>query len=188
MVNFPRLTGDVDDAVFDRVQEGLREGANLLQGKWVYISPDSANGMDAYLTYDKETTHFYITNHQRMNSSTIERSATEVQYNQAEGRTAFLSVYTSAIDEIHNDWLFLTSQIEAPESPELWLSSRVERSRDFKPIDIDALAQKQVLSFVSAVNSVDAETAALMATSGISKEVMERIRTQGTDQIINEEL
>ena len=188
VVNFPRLTGDVDDAVFDRVQEGLREGANLLQGKWVYISPDSANGMDAYLTYDKETTHFYITNHQRMNSSTIERSATEVQYNQAEGRTAFLSVYTSAIDEIHNDWLFLTSQIEAPESPELWLSSRVERSRDFKPIDIDALAQKQVLSFVSAVNSVDAETAALMATSGISKEVMERIRTQGTDQIINEEL
>lgn len=188
VVNFPRLTGDVDDNQFDRVKEGLRAGNNLLQGDWKYISPESSNGVDAYATYDKETTHFYITNHQRMNSSTIERSATEVQFNQAEGRTAFLSVYTSASDEIHNDWLFLTSQIEAPESPELWYASRVERSLDFKPIDIDALAQRQVLSFVSAVNSVDAETAAMMAKEGISKGVMERIKTLGADQIVNEEL
>jgi hypothetical protein len=188
VVNFPRLTGDVEDKVFDRVQEGLKEGNNLLQGKWNYISPESANGVDAYATYDKETQHFYVTNHQRMNSSTIERSATEIQFNQAEGRTAFLSMFAGAIDEIHNDILFLTSQIEAPDKPELWLSSRVERSRDFKPVDIDALAQRQVMSFVSAVNSVDAETAAMMSKEGLTKEVIDRLKTMGSDQVVTEEL
>jgi hypothetical protein len=189
VVNFPRLRGkDVDDKLFDRVEAGLIAGGSMLQGDWDFISPDSANGMDAYSTYDKETQQFYVTNHQRMNSSTIERSATEVQFNQAEGRTAFLSVFAGAIDEIHNDQLFLTAQIEAPDKPELWLSSRVERSRDFKPVDIDALAQRQVLSFVSAVNSVDAETAAMMARDGLSKEVVERLRTQGTDQVVDEVL
>lgn len=188
VVNFPRLTGDVENTVFDRVKEGIRQGDNLLQGDWKYISPDSANGTDAYATYSSEVAQFYITNHQRLNSSAIERSATEIMFNQAEGRTAFLSVYTSVIDDIHNDWLFLTSQIEAPASPDKWLESRVERSRDFKPIDIDGLAQRQVNSFAAAVNSLDAETAAIMAREGISEDVLARLRSVGSDTIVKEDL
>lgn len=178
VINHPRLVGDVEDGVFKKGVEGINAGANGLQGKWAYISPDSSNAAQAYNTYEQEVRQFYVTNHQRMNSS-IERSATEALLNQAEGRTAFLSLMASAIDEIDNDWRFLMSQIMSPGDPSSWHSSHVVRSRDFKPVDVEALAQKHVINFVSAIGTgLPPDTAALMATEGINKEVMDRLKEE----------
>jgi len=176
VINHPRLVGDVEDSVFNKGVAGINAGANGLQGDWSYISPDSSNASEAYRTYEAEVKQFYITNHQRMNAPNIERSATEVLFNQAEGRTAFLSLMASAIDEIDNDWRFLGSQIMSPQDESVWHSSTVERSRDFKPVDIENLIQKQVNNYVAASGTgLEPELAALMATDGITKEVRERL-------------
>lgn len=189
VINHPRLVINADDKHFEKLVSGISAGANAIQAEFAeYIAPPSENGEAAYRTFSNEMQQFFSTNHQRMNTPNIERSATEVLYNQAEGRTAFLSLLASAIDEIDNDWRFLSSQIVAPRNPELWLNSTVERKRDFKPVDIDHLAQQQTNNFVAASGVVDAETAAMIAKEGMTDEVIERIKSSGSDQIVEEEL
>lgn len=172
VINHPRLAGDVEDSQFQASMEKLAMGFNALQGKWSYISPSPENGAAAYKMYAEETRQFYITNHQRMNSSNIERSATEVVYNEAAGRTSFLTLLVGAVDEIENDALFLASQIEAPSKPDSWTSSRVVRSRDFKPVDIEHLAQTQSTSLAALLNYLPADLAASVAKDGLTPDNM----------------
>lgn len=188
VINHPRLTIDADNEQFQKNVEGINAGANAIQGTADYIAPPSENGVAAYKTFASEMQQFFITNHQRMNTPNIERSATEVLYNQAEGRTAFLSLLCSVIDEIDNDWRFLSSQIVAPGNPDLWNNSTVERSRDFKPVDLENLVQKEVNNFVAASNIVGADIAAQMAKEGLSEKVIAMIKEAGQDTIITEEL
>ena len=64
----------------------------------------------------------------------------------------------------------------SPQDESVWHSSTVERSRDFKPVDIENLIQKQVNNYVAASGTgLEPELAALMATDGITKEVRERL-------------
>lgn len=189
VINHPRLVINAEDKQFEKLVSGIAAGANAIQAESAqYIAPPSENGEAAYRTFASEMQQFFVQNHQRMNTPNIERSATEVLYNQAEGRTAFLSLMASAIDEIDNDWRFLSSQIVAPKKPDLWMGSTVERSRDFKPVDIDFLAQQQTNNFVAASSVVDATTAAMIAREGMSAEVMQRLESAGVDQIVEEDL
>lgn len=188
VINHPRLRGIVTDEEFINTMEKLQQGFNAMQGDWAYISPDHENGTAAYKMYAEETRQFYITNHQRMNTPNIERSATEIVYNEAAGRTAFLTLLVGAIDEIENDKLFLASQIEAPERPQEWMNSRVERSRDFKPIDIEHLAMTQSNSLAALANIFPAEIAAKIAKEGLTAENMMSLTNVRTDTIPDEEM
>jgi hypothetical protein len=137
VMNYPRLKGDVDDSQWVKSLEALKEGMNAVQGDWDYISPPHMNASSVYEDYRHEVREFFISNHQRANQSAIEKSATEVLYAEAAGRTAFLTLLCQAVDEIENEWLFLVSQLEAPERPDEWNDAFVARSKDFKPIDAD---------------------------------------------------
>lgn len=188
VINHPRLRleeGNRDQ--FEEAMNLIAAGANGLLGKWSYISPDAANGAEAYKVYVDESKQFYVTNHQRMNSSNIERSATEIAYDEATGRVSFLAIMTDRIDEFENDVMFLASQILKPNNPEMWLNSRVERSRSFRPIDIQSLAQQQATSMAALASVLPAEMAADIAKNGISDETINRIKALGDDAIVTVE-
>ena len=189
VINHPRLKlREGDEQKFDKALAKIAEGANGLLGDWEFISPDANNGATAYKVFSDEVRQYYVTNHQRMNGSNIERSATEIAYNEATGRTSFLSILTDLVDECENDWMFLSSQLMAPERPEEWLNARVERSRSFRPIDIQSLAQSQSNSLAALGNLFDAETALEIARHGVTDDVIRRVREAGSDQIVTEEL
>lgn len=189
VINHPRLVmkeGNRDD--FLTALADLAAGANGLLGQWEYASPNPENGASAYKVFSEEVKQFYISNHQRMNGSNIERSATEIAYNEAAGRTSFLSIMTDALDEIENDHLFLSEQLMAPNDPDSWYSSRVERSRQFKPIDIDALVARQATAYGTVVNSLPAEIALRIARDGITDGIIEEIAALGQDNAVEEDL
>ena len=166
VINHPRLTGDVDDGQWTKSLHAITSGVNAMQGNWNYISPDANNGHTAYKVYAEETRQFYITNHQRMNAASIERSATEVLFDEASGRTAFLRIYASAIDEVENDVYFLAAQWESPESPDTWYGTYVRRSNDFKPVDIQGLIKTQADAFAAVANHLDVDSALIFAREG----------------------
>ena len=181
VVNHPRLTGEVTDEQWNRSIEALREGMNAMQGKWQYISPPSENAREGYNVFNKEVGQYYISNNQRMSAPSIERSATEVLFNEAAGRTSNLTLIAGAVDEMENDWMFLASQLEAPTSPDSWWSSTVSRSSDFKPIDDDLNKQAEANIYAAVVNSLPAEIAAEVARDGFSDSVIEKLTNLRTD-------
>lgn len=174
VLNHPRLKGNVDDGQFERTMAYLGAGANGVQGDWDYISPPHENAASAYQTYREEAREYYIVNHQRANQSAIERSATEILYNEAAGRTAFLSLFAGAIDEFENEELFMASQIEAPNNPKSWLNSTVRRSHDFKPIDIERLADQRANRFAIYANILPTDLA--LELSGHDEKEVEKFR------------
>lgn len=188
VINHPRLAGDVDDTQWSKSIHAILEGMNAMQGKWSYIGPNPMNGTAAYETYESEVKQFYITNHQRMNGSNIERSATEIAFNEAAGRTSFLSILSSGMDGVQNESYFLLSQLEAPDKHDLWDSTQIRRSKDFRPVDTLHESTQQVNSFVAASNVVGAETAWLMAKEGMSEDVRKRLASVGNDMVVEEEL
>lgn len=189
VINHPRLKlKDGDEESFLTALKHLAEGANGLLGDWDFISPNPENGAKAYHVLLEEVKQFYITNHQRVNTSTIERSATEVSYNEAAGRTSFLSILTDALDELENDHLFLASQLAAPNAPDTWHNSRVVRSRSFRPVDIHQLAAQQATSIAALAKVLDVETAMRVARDGVTDETMDIVSSLGADSIMTEEL
>jgi hypothetical protein len=176
VINHPRLTGDVEDSQWTRSLNAIMEGVNAMQGDWRYISPDANNGHTAYKVYSEETRQFYISNHQRMNAASIERSATEVLFDEASGRTAFLRIYASAIDEVENDLYFLAAQWESPESPSSWYGTYVKRSSDFKPVDVQGLIKTQADAFAAVANHLDVPSALQFAREGAVDGLKEKER------------
>lgn len=166
VINHPRLAGDVEDDQWTRSLHTLMAGVNALQGKWDYISPDAENGATAYKVYAEETRQFYITNHQRMNSASVERSATEILFDEAAGRTAFLRIYASAIDDVENDVYFLAAQWESPEDSSAWYGTWVKRSSDFKPVDLQGLIKTQADAFAAVANHLDIPSSLTFAREG----------------------
>ena len=187
VINHPRLAGDVENDQWNRSIEALRNGMNAMQGKWTYIAPSAENAKVGYSAYDKETAHYYFSNNQRMTASNIERSATEVLFNEAAGRTSNLTLLANAVDEVENDWLFLSAQLEAPTSPDTWYNSSVSRSSDFKPIDNDLRKQAEANVFAAIVNSLPAEIAADVARDGFSDAVVEKMKNMRLDFAPTEE-
>jgi len=187
VINHPRLAGDVDDSQWNTSIEALREGMNALQGKWDYISPSAENARVGYDTFHKEVNQYYVSNNQRMSASNIERSATEVLFNEAAGRTSNLTLIANAVDEIENDWNFLASQLEAPTSPDSWRGSSVKRSTDFKPIDNDMRKQAEATIYAQVVNSLPAELSAEVARDGFSDALVEKLNNLRQDFAPTEE-
>jgi len=174
VINHPRLSGNVEDDQWTRSLHTIMQGVNAMQGDWKYISPDSQNGATAYKVYAEETRQFYIANHQRMNGSTIERSATEILFDEAAGRTAFLRIFASSIDDIENDIYFLMAQWESPEDPSGWYATWVKRSSDFKPVDLQGLIKTQADAFAAVANHLDVESALQFAREGAIEGLKEK--------------
>mgnify|MGYP001594059222 FL=1 len=166
VINHPRLAGNVEDDQWTRSLHTIMQGVNAMQGDWKYISPDSANGHTAYKVYSEETRQFYIANHQRMNGSSVEKSATEVLFDEAAGRTAFLRIFASAIDDIENDIYFLAAQWESPEDTSGWYATWVKRSSDFKPVDLQGLIKTQADAFAAVANHLEVDSALQFAREG----------------------
>lgn len=175
VMNYPRLRGKVTDDEWEKTKEAIRQGMNALQGDWEYISPPSENASSVYSDYRHEVREFYISNHQRANQVAIERSATEILYNEAAGRTAFLTLLSQTVDEMENDWLSLAAQLEYPESPDEWRGTRVRRSRDFRPVDAEMAGDRMSQRFATYVNHLPVELA--LALSGHPEDDIKAYRT-----------
>lgn len=176
MINFPKLTGRVEDKQWMASMQALMEGMNALQGDWSYISPDSNNGTAATQLYQREVQSYYIVNHQRMNGVAIERSATEIAFSEAAGRTSFLTILVGGMDEVENGRLFLLSQMLAPDRPGEWNDASITRSRDFRPIDMISEIQSQSTNFAAlAAAGVPLPIAAKIVTEGFTAELIEEL-------------
>lgn len=173
-INYPRLVGDVEDKQWINTMEALRQGMNALQGDWRFESPDADNGAEATKMYQREVQSYYVVNHQRMNGVSIERSATEVAFDEAAGRTSFLTILVGALDEIENGRLFLLSQMLRPSRPNMWSDANVHRSRDFRPIDMLTEIQSQSNNFAALVAAgVPLRRAAEIVTQGFTDELID---------------
>jgi len=181
VINHPRLAGDVDDDQWIRSMEALLQGMNALQGNWNYISPDADNVKEGYNIFSAETNQFHIANNQRMKGSTLEKSATEVMFDEAAGRTSNLTLLKNSIDEIENDWMFLASQLEAPNKPEAWYDSYVERSNDFKPINTETLVTSQAIAFASFAGVLPPQIAARASKEGLTDDLINDIKNLKPD-------
>lgn len=181
IANHPKLRGDVDDDQFNSTMEALRLGFNALQGNWDYIGPDPSNAAVGYGIYRDETNRFFVANNQRMTESNIERSATEILFNEAAGRTSQLTLLSDAADEIENDRLFLASQLEAPLAPETWYKATVKRDDDFRPIDNQALMSAQSIAFAALANTLPAEIAAEVVRDGFTEKVQGKLNNLRLD-------
>lgn len=184
MINFPKLTGQVDDKQWMSSMQALLEGMNALQGDWKYISPDWGNGEAATKLYQREVQSYYIVNHQRMNGVSIERSATEIAFSEAAGRTSFLTIFVGALDEIENGRFFLLSQMLAPSKADKWTEASVTRSRDFRPIDMVSEIQSQSTNFAAlAAAGVPLPLAARIVTEGFTDELVAKLPDEVKQEI-----
>ena len=165
--NHPKLAGDVEDEEFEFTEAALIRGSNMLQGAWDYISPNIENAQGAYMIYEKERQNFYITNHQRYNDAGKEATATEVRQDDQRGQQSWLNVLTTGLDELENRVLFLLAQKQFPEDRTKWREFTIQRSRDFKPVDVEGRVEKLRNVFLGG-ESVDVGEAGRM---NVAKEI-----------------
>ena len=90
---------------------------------------------------------FYVTALQSYEDAAKQKTATEIMQEQGAGRFSFLSVLARAMDTLENDIYNLIHQIERPQEPSAWTEARVERSRDFKPVDAENKADRLMKSY-----------------------------------------
>lgn len=142
VANHPKLTGEVDGTQWENTQETIRQGDNLLLGKWTFISPPAENASVGYDIYDQEARKYWTTAFEQMNDAAREATATEIVHKDR-GRQAFLVLLAMFLEELENRVLFLLSQIIAPDKPETWRIASVKRSTDFRPLDPDKEFEKR---------------------------------------------
>lgn len=151
LIGGPKLKfNDGDPAAvtaFNTSEQQIQKGSNLLMGPWDFISPDASFITIAYEFYREEAKAVLADAFQRANDVAAERTATEVRHDDNAGRASFLTLLARALDEIENDILYLLSQIYFPSNQDLWDTAHVTRSRDFKPIDAPAEAERIVQTF-----------------------------------------
>ena len=132
---------------YELASTALSQGENFLTFPAQYIAPDSAVFQAAYEIYKQEVMDFYVTALQSYEDAAKQKTATEIMQEQGAGRFSFLSVLARAMDTLENDIYNLIHQIERPQEPSTWSEAKVERSRDFKPVDAQDKAERLMKSY-----------------------------------------
>lgn len=151
IANHPKLAGEVTDDEFDNTALSLQQGSNLLQGKWMYTSPSIENAAGGYEILKEEIRDFYITNHKRYNDSVRDRTATEARQDDQRGSQSWLNTLTTGLDKLENRVLFLLAQKRFPKDRSKWLEPRVERSRDFQPVNAEKRADMLTRRYIEGI-------------------------------------
>ncbi len=178
VANHPAARGkDLTEDQFLTTLAQRRRGANAFWGDWDYINPDPSNADVGYRIYQNEVTDWYMTSLQQFNEAASGQSKTALQVTEdARGRRAFLSLLTEALDEIENDVRFLASQIVAPDAaPQAWMRSQITRSKDFRAIDPEALAESRTMRLGQWINYGFARKTALVHGAGRTEAEAEAI-------------
>lgn len=143
VANHPRLRGkDVTKEQWEMIQQDILRGGNTLLGDFDFINPDPSNAKIGYGIYRDEVREVYVESFQTYEDAARERTATEINTDDTRGRRSILSVFSDAMDEFENDFLFLLEQVKFPDKPSVWGQASVQRSNDFKPIDPEATADR----------------------------------------------
>lgn len=149
IAGFPKLVLAADDTLYEKLGDGIDQGANLLQESPTeggnghrYIAADTTHAERMTATIDKKIDHFHKTFHQAYDDSAAQRTATEVRQEVGSGTGAFLQLLKAALDDAENNLLPLLEQAEFPNDRARWFIARVERTDDFMPADPDAVQEK----------------------------------------------
>ena len=86
---------------------------------------------------------------------------------------------------MENEKLFIASQIQAPNKPKEWLGSTVNRPRDFKPIDVERIADQRSTRFAVYANVLPVDLA--LELSGHDKDTVEMYRNYLEEDRLPEE-
>lgn len=146
---FEKLVLAAGNQLYDKLEAALAEGSNLLQedpnnagGGHRYIGPDPAPILSMNETIKQNVADFKANFHRAYDDSAAQKTATEVRQDVGSGTGAFLQLLVAALDDAENNALPLLEQAEFPGDKARWFIARVERTRDFVPVDVDAVQEK----------------------------------------------
>lgn len=146
---FPRLKLAANDNQYDKMKKDIAAGSNLLQDDpsttktHDYIAPPTDSAAIMNETLARKVEEFYVTAFREYGDAAKERTATEVRQDVASGVGAFLNLLRDAIDDAENNAFYRVAQTEMPTERGNWFVSRVERSDDFIPPDLNTIINKQ---------------------------------------------
>jgi hypothetical protein len=128
-----------------------------------YMAPGIESAQIATEVLAKKLEEFFVSGFRSYENSIRgrQKTATEVDQESA-GERGFLSLLAGATDEFEMAAGMRLEQIEQPENPSNWGQFYVERSRDFKPADAQAEADRMVMRYftgpvpIGAAGRVDA--------------------------------
>lgn len=137
------ITGVHDSDVYTAITKAFREGSNLIPGNAAghrYDAPPTGPAEIKRQVLQDKIEAFFATFFQQYGDAARERTATEIRQDFRAGIEAFLHLFAKAADELENGVLFRLEQAEA--AGPLWPAGAVvgealvERSRDFRPVDL----------------------------------------------------
>lgn len=146
--NNPKLNLVAGDTLFEKIVTGLEEGSNALQNdpssklSHSYIAPSSEPANILSKVIERKVEEFYISAFRMYGDSAKEKTATEARQDVSQGIGAFLQMLKGAVDSAENQVLWRLEQIVYPKKPAVWFTSRVERSDNFLPVNVDASIDK----------------------------------------------
>lgn len=129
--------GRLDEDMYDKIIELVKEGASWFPAELGYSAPPMEGASTRNDTLEEETENFYSVFFQSFGDVARERTATEINQQVAQSVGAYLTLQTQSLDEWENDVLWRIAQVNAPDAgPSLWGEAEVERSTDFSQINV----------------------------------------------------
>lgn len=157
------LIEEGDPVAYESHKEDMLAGENHhLFGngsKAYYIAPpDGPARLSLDVIKDKREVLF-ISAYQQYANAAAQTTATEIRQDARAGIEAFLSLFSTTLEEAQNRATFLIEQVYFPDQPDLWGGAKVELSREFVPMDQGAqdMALRDMF-FGPAAVALDAET------------------------------
>jgi hypothetical protein len=158
---FPLLNIVAEDTMFKRIEDRLRLGSRVLQAKPTggasgahhFIAPPAEPAKTMADAIKEKVEAFYAVAFREFASavSNFNRdrvTATEVLTQREVGLEAFLAVVSTAVDNAENQTLWFLEQTVFPKDKSKWGQARVERPKNFGPINpaqaIEALKARYV--------------------------------------------
>ena len=147
---------------WEKIKKDLDKGYNAFRSDpeasrdHTFLAPPS-NHFDSYKGYLKEKIkNFFYNMFKDYGDAAKEQTATQARLESQSGIDAFLILLAGQTDEIENGILWRIEQCHFPNSPQNWGTARVERSNDFSPVDVDAVAENLASRYITGMNVVPA--------------------------------
>lgn len=155
VANTPRLDlAATKDQYREQIKPIIKEGGNILLSDpekrgHSYIAPPTASAELGTKVLEQKIKTFFLAAFRSYENAVRgrERTATEVEHQQAMGEESFLNRLATALDELERGIGKRLEQIYFPKRPELWGQFYVERPKDFDPIDAEEEADRLMERF-----------------------------------------
>lgn len=186
--SFALFVGSMSETQWNGFLQKLAKGANALRldpeskNKHEFIAPpsDHFDSMKEYIIQKRKD--FFYGMFKDYGDVAKEATATQVRLESQSGIEAFLVLLASALDEMENQILWRVSQVYLPNSPNEWGIAHVERSTDFSPVDIEAMAEQLAERYFTGLSTVPANANVLQ---GVLAKIF---KSDGLSQVTEEDL